>query len=831
MVKRKTTPHSEIIPAMADNFPEATADRRAQNASTRDSDAFSRPQSAAARSCSPLSTNFPAAAHSKRQKNGHTTQSVSPTLPSSPPYPGARAFSASQPVESTGNHNSTIPGPPRKYGSSLGDLVAAATLAEPVSERSTPTPPPASSSNALPNGPPNALRGGSLTPTTGHAPETGATPAPAAQPTQTATDEQLPASQPAPKKPLVDPQAVVSQFTYLLDKSQQLFAGLKEFTPLGTRPWQDYFKKTFEIYTKIWRFQQQYRPVLEREDYYALKRWQIGEIASKIGQLYHHYYMRTSETNYLLESYIFYYAIRERGYFRDITDVKNPALVVKKIRFYARFIVACMLLNDYDLAWKLLEESQALVETYARTFRPVDSKEWRYVMQEISTFLEAERQIIPRSPAGHLLNTPLRQPESWALPHEAARFQLQEVVLVGGYPNQNKFSELTADVYHMAQALEYEPSMAKASQTVRSRLRPTLHAAVDDSGDSPPTQASMNGSQVHDFFQDAQMQSKVMSQTKDATALRYVNPHKQLLFRPTYSHLMQNITQAFRDTPEHAAFLLYLSAPGVKTVKADKALDSGFTGGIATRSGKAMSSGDKPSETSELAQIANCLHPADLIPFTRKPLFLVVESSNSGAFSGMPRVFNQPFLCLMSPIEYLRKEYTQLGNLFTLFLLSPALGLTSLTGARELEPADWKAVQEMVVSWEHLLGEALVSLVQDKGVKKFMSAPLLRQLVIRHLACVLILSRHHLHQSPKLLPSSTPELPVDEVTRHPGVLDKLKEILVTLQVHDQFTPLFGAQATDAPMATEAAEPVALPTPTAGQTMEVDTSAVPVSPQK
>lgn len=31
------------------------------------------------------------------------------------------------------------------------------------------------------------------------------------------------------------------------------------------------------------------RPVLEDKENYGLKRWEVGEIASKIGQLYYHY--------------------------------------------------------------------------------------------------------------------------------------------------------------------------------------------------------------------------------------------------------------------------------------------------------------------------------------------------------------------------------------------------------------------------------------------------------------------------------------------------------------------------------------------------------------
>lgn len=123
---------------------------------------------------------------------------------------------------------------------------------------------------------------------------------------------------------------IVEEFQYLLEKSQQLFAGLRDLPPTG-RNWQPYFQRTFEVYTKLWKFQQQNRALLENKDYYGLKRSEIGEAASKIGrefpldtlELYYHYYLRTSETNYLFESYIFYDAIRERQYFKEIGDTRK----------------------------------------------------------------------------------------------------------------------------------------------------------------------------------------------------------------------------------------------------------------------------------------------------------------------------------------------------------------------------------------------------------------------------------------------------------------------------------------------------------------------------
>jgi predicted nuclease with TOPRIM domain len=82
---------------------------------------------------------------------------------------------------------------------------------------------------------------------------------------------------------------IIAEFISLLDKSKQLFNGLRELPQYGhkSNQWQAYFGRTFDVYTKLWKFQQQHRSVLDQK--YKLKRWEIGEIASKIGQLYYHY--------------------------------------------------------------------------------------------------------------------------------------------------------------------------------------------------------------------------------------------------------------------------------------------------------------------------------------------------------------------------------------------------------------------------------------------------------------------------------------------------------------------------------------------------------------
>lgn len=115
----------------------------------------------------------------------------------------------------------------------------------------------------------------------------------------------------AEKESLEDEQRLCEEFLYLLDRGNTLLAGLRDLPDFGGS-WENYFHRCFEIYARLWKFQQQHRfvrlsrcpiiirvffsnlffflsAVLEKKELYGLQRWEIGEIASKIGQLYYHY--------------------------------------------------------------------------------------------------------------------------------------------------------------------------------------------------------------------------------------------------------------------------------------------------------------------------------------------------------------------------------------------------------------------------------------------------------------------------------------------------------------------------------------------------------------
>jgi hypothetical protein len=73
---------------------------------------------------------------------------------------------------------------------------------------------------------------------------------------------------------------------------------------------------------------------------------------------------------------------------KSIDQLISPALMVKKLRYFARFIVVCLLLNRAEMIQNLMEQLAVMVEDYNAAFKPSDYPEWNVVLSEVSTFLE-----------------------------------------------------------------------------------------------------------------------------------------------------------------------------------------------------------------------------------------------------------------------------------------------------------------------------------------------------------------------------------------------------------------------------------------------------------
>ncbi|XP_068212367.1 protein SCAI-like isoform X1 [Palaemon carinicauda] len=552
---------------------------------------------------------------------------------------------------------------------------------------------------------------------------------------------------------------VVTEFCHLLEKSKQLFNGLRSFfsrdlPQYGHKQWQAYFGRTFDIYTKLWKFQQQHRQILDSK--YGLKRWQIGEIASKIGQLYYHYYLRTSETNYLNEAFSFYAAIRGRAYYsrtsKDDRSVQMSDLMVKKLRYYARFIVVCLLLKRMKLVRDLVRELSKQIDEYTTTYEPEDQLEWSLVLGEIKSFIDADNSVnvldmdsntivLSHRLSGH--NTPPLEKTPMM------NLTLQEILIVGNCNDQVKFSELTIDMFRMLQTLEREPQEDVAQ--------------IYDASPAP---------------------SKIPFENGDTggRTLKRENPHKYLLYKPTFSQLMVFLASGFKELPANGAMLLYISADGAFTSSKHPQDPAYDFGGVVTNSKR-----DSDHTNKRIMQLKDmhCFYPGDLYAFTRKPLFIVVDSDNSPVFANMPHYFGQPLVVLMSaqdtPSSFQDQHHR--GNLFTLFLHSPLMGMCLVSQICDVPMNLWEKCQGLV---DRFIAEASRLVTRGRNVDpsflQFFGDDFLRLLTLRFIFCSTVLRAHRAFKGRQFYPRCHPSLPEGEVLDHPSLYAIILDLATTLDV-------------------------------------------------
>lgn len=63
--------------------------------------------------------------------------------------------------------------------------------------------------------------------------------------------------------------------------------------------------------------------------------------------------------------------------------------MVKKLRYYARYIVVSLLLNKIKLVMDLLKELTKQIIDYGATYSPDDQLEWTVVADEVRAFIKA----------------------------------------------------------------------------------------------------------------------------------------------------------------------------------------------------------------------------------------------------------------------------------------------------------------------------------------------------------------------------------------------------------------------------------------------------------
>ncbi|KAJ2726441.1 hypothetical protein GGI07_000579 [Coemansia sp. Benny D115] len=497
--------------------------------------------------------------------------------------------------------------------------------------------------------------------------------------------------------------------------------------------------------------------------------------------------------------------IKERNYFKGEQEMKNSALMIKKLRYYARFIVVCLQLNNAQMMLQLLDEVKALIDVYAATFNPVDKLEWSLVVKEMALFMQAVCSPVPRDESGvslpisyRLLSNKRRPPRA---EREGMRLKLQEAVIVGNRPTQIKFSELTLDMYYMLQVLERElatvekareaahaaasadsgdtagttaatatattaapatsvpaeqPASASASASAAAGNTATATADVDAAKARPGSAERRSESVPPPAESEAKGDKPEAGQEKEPErdkTVRRNNPHKYVLYQPHFSQVQVHLAQAFREIGEQGCVLLYLSSEGAAP-PSDPAGESGlhgFIGGVATSRRSVGETKDRAVEN-----LVHTVHPADLLPYTRKPFFLIVESESSGAYRNMPNLFNQPLLCLLSPTQYPATNAAS-GSMYTFFLHSPIVAFTVVSQLTLVSTSKWTALQTMFDELETYVADLLWDLIDDPHVRRFLGDEFLRQIMVRHVLCCVVLGMHVDYESEARQPSAQPD--------------------------------------------------------------------------
>lgn len=374
--------------------------------------------------------------------------------------------------------------------------------------------------------------------------------------------------------------------------------------------------------------------------------------------------------------------------------------------------------------------------------------------------------------------------------------KLRDALLMSYHRNEVKFAELTTDTFRMLQCLEWEPSGSfYQKQTVE----------FHDNGTSTDQSAT---SGLIDINLVADMTDPSLPP----------NPKKAVLYRPSATQLLAVLAAICDELPPESVMLIYIAASGDsgQTTVPHKQISGSVRTSVKLNTvhersnyfmpethvnGKGSSS--HPSESSiwlgpTRNAGSNNLFPADLIPFTRRPAFFIIDSDNSHSFKvlhGAER--GEPAALLLSPLRPTFKsqsessaDITQNGSQFTLFLTAPLRACWQIFGLTfSDDDADLMEDAESIVSgafaeWETIL---CTTTTLDLVWAQVLSEPLLRRIILRFIFCRSVLTCfRRREENDHYVPVCLPELP-DSVSPNSGIVQSaVKKLAEHLKVSHCF---------------------------------------------
>ncbi|TXG66520.1 hypothetical protein EZV62_007795 [Acer yangbiense] len=527
----------------------------------------------------------------------------------------------------------------------------------------------------------------------------------------------------------------------LVEKADKKFSKIRDLPSYERNRYDTYFYKVFKVYTQLWKFQQENREKLVEA---GLKRWEIGEIASRIAQLYYGQYMRTSDMSYLSESYIFYEAILTREYFRDGL-YQHLNLANKQLRFLARFLMVCLVLNRREVVHQLVNQLKLLVDECKRTFQETDFKEWKLVVQEIVRFLKADTAFMNIRPSRY---SPVLDMHPDALVHVSTsvtkrNLRLRDAILSSYHQNEVKFSELTLDAFRMLQCLEWEPS---------GSFYQSSNVKIGQNGGPGPSRIN--------YSQD------IVDPTLPP------NPRKTILYRPSVTQFIAVLATICDELPADGVLLIYLSATGAGT--------STNTADNIIRSSQIHTIHSDASSSSPSSSPSNSLNPTsrqskeDCIGYNTS--CLQFGTRGNGGYHGINylQLINgaekgERAALLLSPsssIPIAAADFSRSpsGSPFTIFLTAPLQAFCLLLGfsGSEFEADTYTKAEKLVSSSMNEWGLTLATSDNlDPVWAQILCDPFLRRLLLRFLFCRAVLKLYGPTSDKKeFQPECMPLLPV-----------------------------------------------------------------------
>ena len=216
-------------------------------------------------------------------------------------------------------------------------------------------------------------------------------------------------------------QEAVGRYRGLVQQGAQHFAALRDAGTARQSVWEPNFQRAFLVFSALWRYQHEHRAALTEA---GLQRWEVGDIACKLGQLYYSCYLHTAQTRYLLDAVELFGAVQARGYFAGLEP--DAFLAGKKLRFYGRYVVAALMAGRPGAAVSLADEMAAALES--GRLAPEVRDAWQATLGEVRRFVQ-----VLRGPQGTLtglcrLTAPCR---GRLAPPDAEQLPLGGELLVG----------------------------------------------------------------------------------------------------------------------------------------------------------------------------------------------------------------------------------------------------------------------------------------------------------------------------------------------------------------------------------------------------------------